>query len=1441
MNDLLCLKMLRPELADLDFYDVEQEMREHRVFTEKECEELKQEPTDASRLDLMFILLESKQIHDPQIVPRFMDGLKRYYDWIVEQWDRYRTKETSLDYALYNSHRNGSPFPTHNSVSVFRKDQRWIIHKHLMSLRHGASEQRYLFIHGKIGTGKQTLVCEACADFTIVKRMNFNIFYLDLAYCNTDEATLEMLEKLWVQFPNTDQGEDRGIKIIYPSNWIEYWKRIFVRKFDKEFVDSLLVLAHVRDPQLLRHFDFKCKTVVITSNIEVVQAIAESERFLVELPKGFTEAESLELFARALKKKTTMLPSQASLIHRACQGNPFLINLIALRMSEECRNEVTIDWDQHVNNLQNFRFSNTERIRRTIGATLAQFTAEEQQYFRDLVIFRDNVPLSLGVLEMYWQLDRETTESFLSKLERRGLLEKRVCKNKLFYMMQYICYNEIKQPANADISALHRRLLERYSIREKLTHRRELELKDEFPNDDYFHFYIGYHIEQAGEFAMFEELYQDFGFLEQKLRVAGLANTVGDLRKYQDHIFPHLEDPDSMIDTLIDFLMGAECLLSDDARLLQRALNFPGDIARMAERQVDRFRNRVWFRDVAHCLETSVVKLCNRPVKVRFQDSEHVFVSLESNEIQLANLSVYYSVPPVTFKSCDGDQIKDMQTINNFLVALNARGFIKVWSTRNLPDGPDYRPNGISREAEMTLFAGDGFSSFYVLTQDNHTELIAISRTGLLCVYKVYSPIFRTDKPDIKYPTQIKNVYYLLPLWETSGRAKGSVRRCLFLAKEGDSAVGLIFNMISTSVECRFEEPPVVNVHQQGEGLLFVNKRQIRWRSTKSETQAALVYENRCGDITCSVLVRMQYDDQRYMVLGTERGISIVDIAERVEIRRMNISHSITDLDVFLLEANMLHVLLASTAKDGGNAMNLYSISLASGNQVVGSQFQLEGTTVFHADMGEGTAGAGGARPVLLHTVNRNCTLQQMQLEDGECGGAGHERSFPNENIDAHVTRLVKADSAYYLGLENGKLLKLSDWTSDSEVEEIVNLETKINYLQCFRAASVESGTISELLVVSSQSRSMVYVDEVEHLSLPDKIRCCYLLYDRFLLIIGDRCSIQIYDLETKLLELVQKEIERSYGASDCLQSERAALILCTSDGIVYHLGLPQISIETSSLTPFDELATIPAVPGRRSNEVICSCALSPDAEFLAVGCYDGRIILHMMELQRQLGVLESHKHPVTALYFSNWTDPNAPHILASVGEQIVFWSVDYLVNNQKQERRSNGVLRHSGRFPVRKTLAAPPGDANSPTQVAINRRSIGSDSGRSTPLYGSPVQRSFLGERFEESAHWYDKRGSTDKPHLLSCIKLVGRAKQLIMNRDFSKFLTVDDEGFIHYLRFYKPQASQQFLMPPPPALLSPTTAIRSSGVTAGYSGGSNGSPPVMVNGGGTNGGAHA
>lgn len=53
------------------------------------------------------------------------------------------------------------------------------------------------------------------------------------------------------------------------------------------------------------------------------------------------------------------------------------------------------------------------------------------------------------------------------------------------------------------------------------------------------------------------------------------------------------------------------------------------------------------------------------------------------------------------------------------------------------------------------------------------------------------------------------------------------------------------------------------------------------------------------------------------------------------------------------------------------------------------------------------------------------------------------------------------------------------------------------------------------------------------------------------------------------------------------------------------------------------------------------------------------------------------------------------------------------------------------------------------------------------------------------ESNPWRKKTGASEKPELLACIKLVAKsAKKIICNDEFTRFVTIDNEGNVYHLR---------------------------------------------------------
>lgn len=74
-----------------------------------------------------------------------------------------------------------------------------------------------------------------------------------------------------------------------------------------------------------------------------------------------------------------------------------------------------------------------------------------------------------------------------------------------------------------------------YSINEALIDRKDPTITN-LPDDDYFYFYIGYHLKESNILNLFPILYLDYGFLETKLRITGLPSTLEDLSVYRHEI-----------------------------------------------------------------------------------------------------------------------------------------------------------------------------------------------------------------------------------------------------------------------------------------------------------------------------------------------------------------------------------------------------------------------------------------------------------------------------------------------------------------------------------------------------------------------------------------------------------------------------------------------------------------------------------------------------------------------------------------------------------------------------------------------------------------------------------------------------------------------------------------------------------------------------------------
>lgn len=177
----------------------------------------------------------------------------------------------------------------------------------------------------------------------------------------------------------------------------------------------------------------------------------------------------------------------------------------------------------------------------------------------------------------------------------------------------------------------------------------------------------------------------------------------------------------------------------------------------------------------------------------------------------------------------------------------------------------------------------------------------------------------------------------------------------------------------------------------------------------------------------------------------------------------------------------------------------------------------------------------------------------------------------------------------------------------------------------------------------------------------------------------------------------------------------------------------------------------------------ITSVKLNPGREYFAIGCESGSIDLYNFKGLKYLNTLQSNKNsPINDMVFSPWPSVSTlPIVLTTLSDQICFWNVSYIVNNPIE----NGGLRRSQRFDRKASM-----------------RSITEKMQELQPINGNGNGHT------AESNPWAGKLGPTEKPELLSCIQMIGNAaEQMFVDKTFTKFVTIDDEGEVYYLENFR------------------------------------------------------
>ncbi|XP_011155807.2 apoptotic protease-activating factor 1 isoform X1 [Solenopsis invicta] len=512
----------------------------------------------------------------------FHRSLKHHYEWLSDDIDKLLDNseiETNEEIDYCAEPLNVPPL---SPLTVTREEKVEQLKIALQQLIPAG----YIALHGMKGFGKTSLVGSTLKDAKLVKDLFSNKIY----WINFSSKTLideEILIHLNALYYNVRNFQPESITPLEKDSLIQYLKYYFSRQ---ENCKALLILDNVYDKKIIDTFDFKCKTIVLTADIEVV---SHKKPIIIEMRDGFTEAETLGLFAKNLEMDVNDLPIEAKRIHEDCKGMPMLIDLFAGQFAE-FKDDMRIHtdrWRYYLDSLRKKDATNTvmkkflETQETIFDICIEQLRPDLRERYESLAIFREDVNITPKTLEIFWGQSIYQVEELMLDLCHKSLVAKKWNKDLKTYIygVHDLLLCHLRKRTHAKLNQMHKSIITEY----------RKYCKNDFsklPDDNYIYSYIGYHLEQGQLFEGFRLLYLNLDFIQAKLIHAGLNDVLLDLRKYRNYITLDKDEFERMVSDIERFLQKHASVIVEHKHkkcldIIQIAMSYPheGYIAQTAK------------------------------------------------------------------------------------------------------------------------------------------------------------------------------------------------------------------------------------------------------------------------------------------------------------------------------------------------------------------------------------------------------------------------------------------------------------------------------------------------------------------------------------------------------------------------------------------------------------------------------------------------------------------------------------------------------------------------------------------------------------------------------------------------------------------------------------------------------------------------------------------
>ncbi|KMQ86635.1 apoptotic protease-activating factor 1-like protein, partial [Lasius niger] len=469
--------------------------------------------------------------------------------------------------------------------------------------------------------------------------------------------------------------------------------RFFKYYFDQQDNrNALLILDDVSDKNIINAFDFQCKTLVLTADIDVLQGKVFKK---IEMNDGFTETETLGLFAKVLDMDVNKLPIEAKRIHEECKGMPLLIAMFAAQFEEfKCDMRIQPNrWRYYLQSLRKKDAKNKvireffEKQETIFDMCIQQLKPDLKKHYKSLAIFNEDVNITQKTLAILWEEDIYHVDELMLDLCQKSLAAKKWNEDLKMYIygVHDLLLCHLKRKLSKDeLTQMHKSVIEKY---------REHCNNDfsKLPDDNYIYSYIGYHLEKATLFEEFPKLYLDFDFIQAKIMHSGLRDLLLDLNKYRKHII-YLNN-EAHVSDIETFLQEQASIILEQRRkkcldIIQIAMNHPYQdyVTQTAKQLAMRKGNYLYLshtKTVEHVNVSLIHEISTDICTSSFtDDSNLILIGNTSGKIILWNCE---SMQQKVFNGHDEEySIKKLilSTNGDCFLSLSSAGIIKLFALR---------------------------------------------------------------------------------------------------------------------------------------------------------------------------------------------------------------------------------------------------------------------------------------------------------------------------------------------------------------------------------------------------------------------------------------------------------------------------------------------------------------------------------------------------------------------------------------------------------------------------------------------------------------------------------------------------------------------------------------------------------------------------------------